>query len=121
MYRRMVKAGLLDEVPRLRRQLARVVATNRILGCSSSRPKAGCRVVVHFQAHVMRIDPLTHAFAQMLLGSALAQRDHNVVSINLVGPEDGPVALADYRIHMRMLRFLRRLYPRSRLALHAAN
>jgi adenosine deaminase len=39
--------------------------------------------------------------------------------LNLVQPEDGRVPMHDFRLHMRMLAFLRPLYPKAHLTLHA--
>ncbi|MFJ8693333.1 hypothetical protein [Streptomyces roseolilacinus] len=56
---------------------------------------------------------------QLALGMRPASRDPRFVAVNLVEPEDGAVALRDYRLHMRMVDHLRRAYPRVRVTLHA--
>lgn len=58
-------------------------------------------------------------FASFLAGFELARQDPRVVGVNLVGPEDGPVALRDYRLHMSMLDFLHSAMPEVNVALHA--
>src|SRR5262249_5562824 len=45
--------------------------------------------------------------------------DPRLVALNLVAPEDGLVAVRDFSLHMRMLDFLHRLYPRVPITLHA--
>ena len=52
-------------------------------------------------------------FAQTLFGFALAAADPRIVGINFVGAEDSQIAMADYAEHMRMVAFVRRLYPTS--------
>ena len=42
-----------------------------------------------------------------------------MVGINLVAPEDDPVALRDYRLHMAMIGWLSRQMPDVNIALHA--
>jgi adenosine deaminase len=87
--------------------------------CDTHHPDAGCALPVRFVYQVLRGEPRELGFAQMLLGMELARRDHRFVSLNLVQPEDGPVALADYRLHMRMLNHLRGVYSDVPLTLHA--
>ena len=58
-------------------------------------------------------------FAQTLFGFELASADPRVVAINLVGEEDEHTAMTDYAEHMRMVGFLRELYPKVRVSLHA--
>lgn len=41
------------------------------------------------------------------------------MALNLVSPEDNPVALRDYRLHMQMLDYLRGVYPKAHITLHA--
>jgi adenosine deaminase len=42
-----------------------------------------------------------------------------VVAINLVGAEDDYIPMTDHAEHMRMIGFLRTLYPKVRITLHA--
>jgi adenosine deaminase len=49
----------------------------------------------------------------------LAAADSRIVSLNLVQPEDDPIAVRDFGLHMSMLDFLHRLYPNVPIALHA--
>ncbi|WSW78760.1 adenosine deaminase [Streptomyces sp. NBC_00996] len=87
--------------------------------CDTDRPEAGCALPVRFISQVSRGGTPDVVFAQMLLGVELARRDPRFVSLNLVQPEDGPVSLADYRLQMRMLNYLRGVYPDVPLTLHA--
>jgi adenosine deaminase len=68
---------------------------------------------------VLRALPPEVVFAQMLLGFELMAADGRFVGVNLVMPEDDPVARRDYRLHMQMLNFLRSWYPRGHITLHA--
>lgn len=58
-------------------------------------------------------------FSQLAFAFALAEEDPRMVGINLVAPEDNRVALRDYTLHMRMIRFLGTRHPGVRVALHA--
>ena len=49
----------------------------------------------------------------------LSEADPRVVGLNLVAPEDNPMALADYTQQMRMLDYLHGAMPRAKVSLHA--
>lgn len=68
---------------------------------------------------VLREQPRTQVFAQLLTGFELASRDPRVVGINLVQAEDGKISMRDYRLQMQMVGFLHRLYPNVKISLHA--
>jgi adenosine deaminase len=63
--------------------------------------------------------PKEQVFAQTLLCFETASADPRFVGINLVMPEDGYTAMADYALHMRMVGFLHTLYPKIHISLHA--
>ncbi|MGC1853970.1 MAG: adenosine deaminase [Candidatus Aquirickettsiella sp.] len=68
---------------------------------------------------VLREQPPTQLFAQLLTGFELANRDPRVVGINLVQAEDGKISMRDYTLQMQMVGFLHRLYPHVKISLHA--
>ncbi|MFZ0219540.1 MAG: adenosine deaminase [Candidatus Aquirickettsiella sp.] len=68
---------------------------------------------------VLREQPPTQVFAQLLTGFELASRDPRVVGINLVQAEEGKLSMRDYSLQMRMVGFLHRRYPRVKISLHA--
>ena len=72
------------------------------LHCPAS---AACAVMVRYQAFVLRSQPPAYVFGQMALAFALADKDPRYVSVNIVAPEDGAVAVADFDLHMAMYRF----------------
>ena len=98
-------------------RLEQDVATR--LGCAQPAPPPACAVTVRFQAFAVRSLPPQAVFGQLALAFALADADPRYVGVNIVAPEDGPVALADYDRHMAMLRFLSRRYPNVPMSLHA--
>ena len=51
--------------------------------------------------------------------SSCSARTARYVGVNLVQPEDNAVALRDYTLQMRMIRYLRSVYPRAHVTLHA--
>jgi adenosine deaminase len=89
------------------------------LGCKEKPDSAPCQVRVRYIFQVLREFPKEQVFAQMLAGFQLADSDPRVVAINLVQPEHGLTAMRDYSLHMRMIDYLHRLYPRVHITLHA--
>jgi adenosine deaminase/adenosine deaminase CECR1 len=74
---------------------------------------------LRFQAYASRNNAPSQVFAGLYAAFAATRESRLVVGVNFVGPENGPVALRDYRLHMRMLHHLRHAFPAARLALHA--
>lgn len=93
---------------------------DKLLQCGTPQADPGCSVTIRYVAQVSRAAPLGPVFAQMVTGFALANDPHSkVVALNLVQGEDSLLSMQNFSLHMQMLHFLRRLYPRARLSLHA--
>jgi adenosine deaminase len=90
-----------------------------LLGCGTPRADPACDLPIRLISQVGRTSAPEVVFAQAVIGFELAERDERYVAINLVAPEDDPVALRDYRLHMRMVGYLREVYRRARVTLHA--
>ena len=120
-YRKqLLDAGLRDLVPAIRADLDKADAQRRELeGCGKPGATPACRVEIRYLYQVLRAMPPDSVFAQILLGFELASVDPRVVGINLVQPEDGYVAMTDYRLHMQMIDALHTLYPKVHITLHA--
>jgi adenosine deaminase len=99
-----------DEAEALRRQREH---------CGTPDAAPACQVATRYIYQVFRNTPKELVFAQTLFGFELAAADPRIVAINFVGAEDNVIATADYAEHMRMVGFLRPLYPRVHVALHA--
>ncbi|MGK5640713.1 adenosine deaminase family protein [Streptomyces sp. URMC 126] len=112
--------GLGRLVARARAAMDRAAAEFRSASrCGTRRPRPGCGLAVRFITQVDRSAAPEQVFTELLLGFELARRDRRFVSVNLVAPEDGAVALRDYALHMRMLHRLHDWYPRVPVTLHA--
>ena len=74
---------------------------------------------MRFQAYVVRSERPAKVFAGLYSAFAAVNARRRVVAVNIVGPENGIVAMRDYSLHMRMFAFLKRKHPDVRLALHA--
>jgi adenosine deaminase len=96
------------------------VEKNQLLKCDTPQAEAGCSVTIRYVAQVSRNSSLGQVFAQMVTGLALANDPQSrVVAVNLVQGEDGLNSMQNFSLHMQMLKFLRPLYPRARVTLHA--
>jgi adenosine deaminase len=87
--------------------------------CGQPDAAAACKVEIRFIYQVLRGLPPPVVFAQVLQGFEAASVDPHIVGINFVMPEDGYIAMRDYRLQMRMLDVLHRLYPKVHITLHA--
>lgn len=93
---------------------------NQLLKCGTPQADAGCSVTVRYIAQVSRNSSLGPVYAQMVTGLALANDPQSrVVATNLVQGEDGLNSMQNFSLHMQMLKFLRPLYPRAKVTLHA--
>jgi adenosine deaminase len=90
-----------------------------VLACGTAQARPGCRVEVRWLYQVSRGNPPQQVFAQLLLGFLMAQSDPGVVGLNMVQPEDGAISMRDYSLQMRMIEYLRTVYPRVHVTLHA--
>lgn len=93
---------------------------DRLLKCGTPQADAGCSVTIRYIAQVSRGAALGQVFAQMATGFALANDPNSkVVAVNLVQPEDWLLSMQNFPVHMEMLNFLRPLYPKAHITLHA--
>jgi adenosine deaminase len=91
-----------------------------LLHCATpSQADAACAMQTRFDYQVGRATKPEIVFTNLLLGFELQRSDSRYVGVNLVQPEDDPVALRDYTLQMRMIRYLRSVYPRAHVTLHA--
>src|SRR5215471_21206791 len=129
MSKSMMDAGLGAEV-KIGLDLAKQVIADarKRMGCGTPQSSDGCSVDVHLIFQGQRSSPRDVAFGLFLAGFEMAMHRENrdpetgsavVVGINLVQPEDSPVALQDFHLQMSMLDYLHRKYPAVHIALHA--
>ena len=115
-----VRSGLPTLLAEARRDTDQAEARmRRVLRCGTAGADPGCAVTIRYQVFLLRTLPPAAVFAQMAYGYALVQADPRFVGVNIVAPEDDPVALRDYGLHMRAFRFFHAAHPEVRLSLHA--
>jgi adenosine deaminase len=113
-------AGIDDVVSGLRATLDQIEQERlAVLGCKEAPDSPPCKVVVRYIYQGLREFPKEQMFAQVLAGFMLAASDPRVVAVNLVQPEDGLISMRDYSLHMQMMEYAKRLYPKVRVTLHA--
>lgn len=66
---------------------------------------------MRYQAYVVRSEAPANVFAGLYSAFAAVNARRRVVAVNIVGSENGIVAMRDYSLHMRMFAFLKRQYP----------
>ncbi|MGY5087879.1 adenosine deaminase family protein [Streptomyces sp. 900105755] len=121
MYARLAAGGRLDRVAAAARRATDDAEAGFRTGarCGTDRPRPGCRLTVRYVYQAFRGESRERVFTELALGMRLAETDPRFLAVNLVQPEDGSVALADYTVQMRMVRFLHTVYPRAHVTLHA--
>lgn len=87
--------------------------------CGSPKADPGCNVTLRYLCEIHRGESPAIVFAELLAGFELAATDPRVLGINPVMPEDAYVPMRDFELHMRMIDYFHRLYPKVRLSLHA--
>jgi len=116
----LLEHGLKNTVLDMSKQLDATEATlHCAFMCKTPKENLGRDVKVRYLYQVFREQPAVQVFAQLLAGFELASRDARVLGINIVQAEDGKIATRDYTLHMCMIRFLRHLYPKVHVSLHA--
>jgi adenosine deaminase len=117
---RLLGGGFQDVIAEARRRIDVAEARQReLLRCQAADADAGCKVTIRYISQARRAGVPEQVFAELLVGFEMATQDPRFVGINLVQPEDDPTSVRDFPLHMRMIDFLHRKYPRVQIALHA--
>lgn len=120
MADQLTAAGLPALVPQAKKDIDAAEARMRaLLGCGTPAAKPGCGVSVRYIQQVSRTQAPAPVLAVTLFNAMLAAAEPRVVGLNFVAPEDNPVAMADYDLHMAMIAEARRRFPDTNVALHA--
>jgi adenosine deaminase len=116
----LLAGGLRDDIAVDRAEIDEMDnARNAREHCGTPQAAAACSVQVRYLYQVLRSAPPERVFAQTLLGYELASVDPRVVGINYVQPEDAYMAMSEYSNQMAMLAYLKTVYPKVHLTLHA--
>lgn len=77
------------------------------------------RFTLRFQTYVSRNSSPARVFSGLYAAFQAAGKSRKIVGVNIVGPENGYVAMRDHSLHMKMFAFLKSLQPKVRVAIHA--
>ena len=77
------------------------------------------RFMMRYQVYASRNATPSAVFSSLYAAFLADDKFNLLVGVNLVGPENGLVALADYNLHMQMISYLRDKFPNVNVALHA--
>ncbi|MGH6981147.1 MAG: adenosine deaminase family protein [Stellaceae bacterium] len=121
LYRKLLAAGIDKIVAEVREDMNRREARAQdLLHCADPKLRQpGCDVAVRYLAQIIRVFPPSQVFAQDVFAFHLVKADPRFVGLNIVGPEDDPISLHDYSLHMRMFSYLHGLDPDVAMSLHA--
>jgi adenosine deaminase len=116
----MLKNGVADVVKNARALLDQSEAHLRAtLKCGTPEAQQGCDTTIRYLFETHRAFPREQLFGELLVGFEMASVDPRVRGINSVQPEDAFGSMNQFEELMRMLAYLRPLYPNVRLTLHA--
>ncbi|MCT6855108.1 MAG: adenosine deaminase [Bombella apis] len=90
-----------------------------VMQCGTSHAAAGCGVTIRYHYSILRIFPAPFVWTQLVAAYESVKQDARFVGVNIVAPEDDPIALRDYDLHMQMFHYLNQRYPGTHLSLHA--
>ena len=74
---------------------------------------------MRYQTYVYRDMAPSLVFASLYAGFEAAKESELLVGVNILGPENGVIALRDYWLHMQMFQWMRAKFPKVRVAMHA--
>ncbi|HEX8926162.1 MAG TPA: adenosine deaminase [Terriglobales bacterium] len=123
MRKTLMNGGMNQAVAEARKNLdAWEAQRDSALGCNQADPllrRAACDVKSRYIYVALRAFTPEQVFAQLLMGFELSQKDKRVVGVNMAQAEDWLVPMRDFRLHMRMLDYLKQQYPDVHITLHA--
>lgn len=121
LHGKLTAGGKLDKVVAAARKEAD--DTDRqfrsVNDCGTRKARPGCDLPVRWVSQAGRTSSSQRVFTQLALGMRLSERDGRFVAVNLVQPEDEKNALRNYSLQMRMIDYLRGVYPKAHVTLHA--
>lgn len=120
-YQNMIKKPEFQNTLALATQNTKNLINNarKIMHCDTDPNQPRCKVTIKFLAYILREQPDNTFFGEAALTFALANQMPDIVGVNIVQAEDGPLALKNYKTQMHMIKFLHQKYPNVLISLHA--
>lgn len=77
------------------------------------------RFTMRYQTFASRNSSPSKVFLALYSAFKAVEKSELLVGVNIVGPENGVVAIEDYTLHMQMFAYLKNKFPNVNRALHA--
>ncbi|HYK44998.1 MAG TPA: hypothetical protein VEV83_07515, partial [Parafilimonas sp.] len=74
---------------------------------------------MRYQTYIARTADAVTTFKNLVASFEAANRDSLIVGVNIVAPEDNPVSMRDYWLHMQMFAFCHQKYKSVKYSMHA--
>jgi hypothetical protein len=110
--------GFLSDVDKDPVFSTRIEQYRKLLESSSNGIDDG-EFTLRFQSYVSRNTTPSQFFSGLYAAFNEAQTCNHVVGVNIVSSENDPIALGDYKLHMKMFRYLKERYPTVKTSMHA--
>lgn len=110
LYDKVLKAGMADSVKSFTRLLDSLHYTGQI-------DDAG--FTMRYQTYIVRVQNPVTTFKNLVASFEAANKDSLIVGVNIVAPEDNPVSMHDYWLHMNMFAYCHQKYPSVHYSMHA--
>lgn len=74
---------------------------------------------MRYQTYIVRVQNAVTTFKNLVASFEAAEKDSLIVGVNIVAPEDDPVSMRDYWLHMRTFAYCHQKYPSVKYSMHA--
>ncbi|HVX28642.1 MAG TPA: hypothetical protein VHB70_19990 [Parafilimonas sp.] len=74
---------------------------------------------MRYQTYIVRVQNAVTTFKNLIASFEAAKKDSLIVGVNIVAPEDDPVSMRDYWLHMQMFAYCHQKFPSVKYAMHA--
>ncbi len=116
----LLKNGLTTIVNKTKIKIENIhKQVQNLMHCGTDKALPGCKVTIRYQYFTRRILPPKEYYAQIVTAFAVANSSPLIVAVNIVMPENWKASLKYYTTQMEMIGFLRKVYPKAHVTLHA--
>ncbi len=76
------------------------------------------KFTMRYQTYIVRTQNPVTTFKNLVVSFRAAKKDSLIVGVNIVAPEDDPVSMHDYWLHMYMFAYCHQKYPSVKYSMH---
>ena len=77
------------------------------------------KFTMRYQTYIIRVQNAVTTFKNLVASFEAAKKDSLIVGVNIVAPEDDPVSMHDYWLHMQMFAYCHQKYSSVKYSMHA--